>query len=75
VRSGGHDVPEPTIRRRFSAGLRNLLKLYIPLADAWQLFDNSSIEELRYIAAGGPHGAAEVFDQPIWSSLTALTQL
>jgi predicted ABC-type ATPase len=70
VRSGGHNVPELTIRRRYDAGLRNVLELYIPLADTWQLFDNSSIEELRYIAAGGPHGAAEVFDKPVWTSIT-----
>ncbi len=25
VRGGGHDVPEPVVRRRFVAGLRNLL--------------------------------------------------
>jgi predicted ABC-type ATPase len=32
VRAGGHNVPEPTIRRRYAAGLRNLRTLYLPLA-------------------------------------------
>ncbi len=35
VRLGGHDVPEPVIRRRFRAGLQNFFQLYQPLADTW----------------------------------------
>ena len=31
VRSGGHDVPEAVIRRRYDAGLRNFWTLYQPL--------------------------------------------
>lgn len=41
VRQGGHSVPEPVVRRRFEAGLRNLEELYAPLVDAWMLYDNS----------------------------------
>jgi predicted ABC-type ATPase len=41
VRSGGHNVPEPVIRRRFAAGLRNLEALYKPVVDEWALYDNS----------------------------------
>jgi predicted ABC-type ATPase len=40
VLQGGHDVPEPTIRRRFAAGLHNFEHLYVPLVDAWALYDN-----------------------------------
>jgi predicted ABC-type ATPase len=40
VRQGGHDIPEPTIRRRFDSGLANLRELYAPLVDSWMLFDN-----------------------------------
>lgn len=32
VKMGGHDVPEITIRRRYSAGLRNFFELYRALA-------------------------------------------
>jgi len=32
VRLGGHDVPEAVVRRRYGAGLHNLLNLYMPLA-------------------------------------------
>ncbi len=41
VRTGGHNVPEPIIRRRFAAGLRNFELLYKSLVDEWALYDNS----------------------------------
>ena len=33
VLSGGHDIPELVIRRRYMAGLNNFFSLYRPLAD------------------------------------------
>ncbi len=33
VRQGGHDIPEPVIRRRYALGLQNLLGLYRPMLD------------------------------------------
>ncbi len=41
VSEGGHDVPEPVIRRRFHAGWRNFEHVYRDLVDAWAVFDNS----------------------------------
>ena len=41
VSEGGHDVPEPVIRRRFHAGWRNFEHVYRDLVDAWVVFDNS----------------------------------
>lgn len=41
VASGGHDIPEATIRRRFKTGLKHFHELYKPLADSWSLYDNS----------------------------------
>ncbi|MCX5858152.1 MAG: zeta toxin family protein [Deltaproteobacteria bacterium] len=42
VREGGHNVPEQTIRRRFTAGLGNFEEIYKPIVDEWALYDNSS---------------------------------
>jgi predicted ABC-type ATPase len=39
VREGGHDVPVADIRRRFYRSLQNLVKLYLPLADRWTVWD------------------------------------
>ena len=41
VAQGGHDIPEPVIRRRFTAGRRNFLNLSKSLADAWRHYDHA----------------------------------
>lgn len=41
VRSGGHHIPEADIRRRYARSVRNFLYEYMPLADSWELFDNT----------------------------------
>jgi predicted ABC-type ATPase len=46
VKQGGHDIPEAVIRRRFHAGLENLMQYYGPAVDAWVLYDNSGEEPL-----------------------------
>ncbi|WP_028316391.1 zeta toxin family protein [Desulfatibacillum aliphaticivorans] len=42
VALGGHSVPEPVVRRRFSAGLKNFEEIYKPIVDEWILYDNST---------------------------------
>jgi len=65
VRRGGHDVPEGTIRRRYERGLRNFFRLYLPLADSWQMFDNSNLRRPRLVASG--RGSAErVANESVW---------
>jgi len=49
VRQGGHNVPEPVVRRRFNKGISNFFRHYRPLLDSWIIFDNSS-ETPRIIA-------------------------
>ena len=44
VASGGHNIPEPTIVRRYWQGMENLREIYIPRADSWVLIDNSAAE-------------------------------
>ena len=41
VLAGGHNIPEPVVRRRFARSIRNFLVHYRALADSWFLFDNS----------------------------------
>ncbi|MEP6947189.1 MAG: hypothetical protein ABJA02_14810, partial [Acidobacteriota bacterium] len=68
VRLGGHDIPEDTIRRRYSRGLGNLFDLYIPIADAWRIFDSSRkipIEVVRFTEDDGE----TVFDKELWIKL------
>jgi predicted ABC-type ATPase len=42
VRSGGHFVPDDTIRRRYSRSVQNFLELYRPVVTTWQVYDNSN---------------------------------
>ncbi len=51
VRHGGHNVPEADVRRRYAVGLRNLFKLYRPLADFLAVVDNSG-QQPKLIATG-----------------------
>ncbi len=48
---GGHNVPEPVVRRRFDRGLRNLHNMYRTLVNSWALYDNSGMSP-RLIASG-----------------------
>lgn len=41
VESGGHEIPEETIRRRYSRARRNFWYNYKELVDNWYLFNNS----------------------------------
>ncbi len=52
VRQGGHDIPEPVVRRRFASGLKNFFSLYQALADTWQMFDNSAADGPRRDGSG-----------------------
>jgi len=69
VRAGGHDVPEAVIRRRFSAGLRNLIGFYLDLADVWQVFDNSALTAPRVIASKMYADEPRIFDADAWQNL------
>jgi predicted ABC-type ATPase len=65
VRSGGHDIPEATIRRRYNAGLQNFRKLYLPLADRWRIIDNSR-PGFPVIARGGRATDLQIIDADLW---------
>ena len=67
VSRGGHDVPEPVVRRRFHKGIQNLFTRYRPLLDLWMLFDNSSMQP-RLIAREEV-GELRVFDQKLFTSV------
>jgi predicted ABC-type ATPase len=41
VASGGHNIPQDIIRRRYQRGKDNFWKLYAPIADYWIVYDNS----------------------------------
>jgi predicted ABC-type ATPase len=69
VRLGGHDVPVDVIRRRYRAGLVNFFRLYQPLANSWELFDNSGPGGPKPVAAGERAEVRIVEDGETWRML------
>jgi predicted ABC-type ATPase len=53
VAQGGHDIPEPMIRRRFASGRKNFENIYKALADEWKHYDNSGDEPVL-VASSSP---------------------
>lgn len=68
VRSGGHDIPEPTIRRRYEAGSRNFVERYMPLSDKREVFDNSAATP-KFIATGRHAHADKIYLPRLWQEV------
>ena len=68
VRTGGHHVPEETIRRRYQAGLRNFFDLYEPVASTWRFFDASGPKP-RLVAKRLESQPPAVYDEGVWATV------
>lgn len=71
VEGGGHDVPEPVVRRRWRQGLRVLFSVYIDLVDDWTLADNSG-DRLVPVARATVPERFEVLDRELWEYFRGL---
>lgn len=67
VAGGGHDIPAAAIARRYGRSLRNLVTLYLPLADYAAVWDNSTEQPRRVFEQ--TNRARVVFDAAIWSQI------
>jgi predicted ABC-type ATPase len=72
VRMGGHDVPEDIVRRRFHRSLKNLFELYLPIADRWRVFDNSTGTKPSKVAEQGK--SLRIIARTKWQHLQSLAQ-
>lgn len=66
VRSGGHHVPSDVIRRRYIAGVRNLLSLYTPVSDYWMVINNSE-NPFKIVLEGKLDEVLEVHDAEVFN--------
>ena len=66
VKSGGHHVPDVDIRRRYARSVRNFIELYRPVADHWEVYDNTDDE--RHLLAMGEYGEEEIDDRFDWDT-------
>ena len=60
VKNGGHNVDEHIVRRRYTMGIRNLFKLYVPVVDYFILVDNSVVP--REVVAEGNYDEVKVYN-------------
>jgi predicted ABC-type ATPase len=67
--TGGHDVPEQVIRRRFGRSLANFYRLYRSAATVWRLYDGSVIGRHRLIAHGRRAEDPGVVDAQLWPAV------
>jgi predicted ABC-type ATPase len=65
VLTGGHNVPEEDVRRRYTRSFENL-PFAIQRADRTILFDNSTDEGYRLVAVLGPSGNQWFEPIPDW---------
>ena len=67
VSEGGHNIPTDVITRRYSRGIENLFKIYIPLCDDWAVFDNS--DETPELIAEGINSETIITKDESWNLL------
>ena len=60
VEGGGHGIPADVIRRRYSNGVSNFFRLYMPVCDTWGIYDNSSDHPVLVARKNG-HKKEEIF--------------
>ena len=65
-------MPTETVRRRYYAGLKNLLKYYLPLADSVIIFDNSLEKSEKIIARKNTGHSLEIHDKNIWKEMLGI---
>ena len=65
VQAGGHHVPDADIRRRYARSVRNFIELYRPVADRWEVYDNSYGQ--RHLLAMGEGGDEAIDNAYDWA--------
>lgn len=69
VRQGGHNIPEDTIRRRYFAGIKNLITHYLPLANRALILDNSIAGADKIIARKYLNYGLKIEEPNIWKEI------
>ena len=68
ILAGGHAVPPDDVRRRYRRGIANFFSIYRPIADSWELHDNSTSPP-RLIAAQESSGPVRFGDAGLWNAI------
>ncbi|MBQ8483968.1 MAG: zeta toxin family protein [Bacteroidales bacterium] len=73
VETGGHNIPEETIRRRYHVGIDYFFHYYAPICERWILADNSQIP-FRVIAEGSKDDVINIRDEETYEKIKAIAQ-
>lgn len=68
VATGGHNIPEDVIRRRYERGRANFFDLYEPLADEWSVIDNSN--EISVTVARYTEDLEQILQPETWEAIS-----
>lgn len=68
VLSGGHNVSEEMIRRRYDAGIKYLFELYVPVCEYWIIIDNSN-NPIEIICEGGKGITTKIHNKTLFNQL------
>ena len=70
VASGGHNIPEDIIRRRYERGKKNFVELYLPIVDCLQVYNNSGYSNslVAYRSASEPK--ITIIEIDTWNQIT-----
>ncbi len=68
VRHGGHSVPPDVIRRRYATGLANFFALFAPIADSWEMHENTG-RPPKLIASKDEGQPVRVINRELWESI------
>ncbi len=68
VKSGGHNIPEEVVRRRYTRSLDNLVNLFMPVSDKWYVIDNSFERPIKAVK-GKSQNSIKIFKSDIWKKI------
>jgi predicted ABC-type ATPase len=72
VKKGGYNVPKEDIERRFTRSISNFRKIYLPLADTWQIIYNGLKRPLEI--AIGDKNSEQIMDEEYFRKLMDLSR-
>lgn len=74
VATGGHNIPEETIIRRYHVGIDYFFHYYAPICERWILADNSQIP-FRVIAEGSKDDVVNIKDPLTYEKIREIARV
>ena len=68
VSKGGHNIPEPIVRRRYVAGICNLFRIFMGEVDSWEIYDNSAFPAIQ-VAKGSKDDETSIIVESTYKTI------